>query len=113
MGWTVLHTAARDGDMKRIKRCIEDVKWLDKIDVNSQSASLSVCKSLLTHSLQVLMHLFSHYLPRSGTARPHGTAHVCSKWTRRGHAGASFRKQFRTLWFFFSRFFETPPFSSF
>jgi len=28
MGWTPLHTAARDGDMKRLTRCITGIKWL-------------------------------------------------------------------------------------
>jgi hypothetical protein len=28
MGWTPLHTAARDGDMKRLNRCVKDIKWL-------------------------------------------------------------------------------------
>jgi hypothetical protein len=26
MGWTPLHTAARDGDMKRLNRCVKDIK---------------------------------------------------------------------------------------
>ncbi len=28
MGWTALHTAARDGDMKRLTRCVTGIKWL-------------------------------------------------------------------------------------
>jgi hypothetical protein len=28
MGWTPLHTAARDGDMKRLNRCVKDIQWL-------------------------------------------------------------------------------------
>ncbi|EKX41345.1 hypothetical protein GUITHDRAFT_153844 [Guillardia theta CCMP2712] len=38
MGWTPLHTAARDGDAKRLKRCIEQIKWLDPVDINAQSS---------------------------------------------------------------------------
>jgi len=33
-----LHTAARDGDIKRLKRCVEDIKWLEPVDVNAQSS---------------------------------------------------------------------------
>ena len=28
MGWTPLHTACRDGDMKRLNRCVTGIKWL-------------------------------------------------------------------------------------
>mmetsp|Transcript_17132 Transcript_17132/g.43165 ORF Transcript_17132/g.43165 Transcript_17132/m.43165 type:complete len:161 (-) Transcript_17132:91-573(-) len=37
MGWTVLHTSALDGDMKRVRHCVEDIKWLKGIDVNAQT----------------------------------------------------------------------------
>ena len=39
MGWTSLHTAARDGDMKRMTRVME-INWLEPVDVNAQSLFL-------------------------------------------------------------------------
>ena len=37
MGWTVLHTSALDGDMKRVRHCVENVKWLKGVDINAQT----------------------------------------------------------------------------
>jgi len=37
MGWTPLHTACRDGDIKRLGRCVNGIKWLEPLDVNEQS----------------------------------------------------------------------------
>mmetsp|Transcript_9468 Transcript_9468/g.27191 ORF Transcript_9468/g.27191 Transcript_9468/m.27191 type:complete len:118 (-) Transcript_9468:87-440(-) len=36
MVWTPIHTAAREGDSKRLNRCL-GVSWLQKIDINSPS----------------------------------------------------------------------------
>ena len=37
MGWTPLHTACRDGDMKRLNRCVNQIKWLEPLNVNEQT----------------------------------------------------------------------------
>ena len=37
MVWTPLHTAARDGDTARLRRCVESIKWREPVDVNSES----------------------------------------------------------------------------
>mmetsp|Transcript_9471 Transcript_9471/g.27200 ORF Transcript_9471/g.27200 Transcript_9471/m.27200 type:complete len:99 (-) Transcript_9471:87-383(-) len=38
MVWTPIHTAAREGDSKRLNRCL-GVSWLQKIDINSPTNS--------------------------------------------------------------------------
>ncbi len=84
MGWTVLHTAARDGDMKRIKRCIEDVKWLDKIDVNSQSADCPdlFCSFCVCFSTDLPCKSFSCFdgdiFWMTAEQRGHTALHMCA-----------------------------------
>ena len=40
--WTPLHTAARDGDTARLRRCVESIKWREPVDVNSESTDPTI-----------------------------------------------------------------------
>mmetsp|Transcript_9845 Transcript_9845/g.19642 ORF Transcript_9845/g.19642 Transcript_9845/m.19642 type:complete len:137 (+) Transcript_9845:246-656(+) len=38
MSWSPLHTAAQDGDVQRLERCLDKIRWLEPINVNAQSS---------------------------------------------------------------------------
>jgi hypothetical protein len=42
MVWTPLHTAARDGDFPRLRRCLDGVKWREPIDINAASTAFAI-----------------------------------------------------------------------
>mmetsp|Transcript_14658 Transcript_14658/g.22771 ORF Transcript_14658/g.22771 Transcript_14658/m.22771 type:complete len:145 (+) Transcript_14658:148-582(+) len=37
--WTPLHTAAREGDVKRLQKCMGEIEWLQPMDVNAKTAN--------------------------------------------------------------------------
>ncbi|KAJ1491848.1 ankyrin repeat-containing domain protein [Baffinella frigidus] len=62
MVWTPLHTAARDGDTARLRRCVESIKWREPVDVNSESATghtpLHMCSA--NGHLEMMQFIISH-----------------------------------------------------
>jgi hypothetical protein len=42
MVWTPLHTAARDGDLPRLRRCLDGIKWREPIDINAASTAFAI-----------------------------------------------------------------------
>mmetsp|Transcript_12850 Transcript_12850/g.30590 ORF Transcript_12850/g.30590 Transcript_12850/m.30590 type:complete len:136 (-) Transcript_12850:196-603(-) len=38
MNWTPLHTAAQEGNVDRLQRCLDKIQWLEPLNVNAASS---------------------------------------------------------------------------
>ena len=72
MGWTPLHTACRDGDIKRLGRCVNGIKWLVSRDWSGTKCARGVQKESHSHHSGPTLRVWRRALTQCGLrARSH------------------------------------------